>query len=98
MGKGAFNVTRKNQAPVERLNDPSAMITLFVSMQLALIVGVLIGNAVKSANSNEPYFATLGPYLLFTWLPTALVLALVGTIVYGRAKRIRASHEKIEVQ
>ena len=92
-GQGAFIVTRKHQVPLERLNDPRAMINLFVGMQVALFVGVLIGIWVKSATSNEPYFAILGPYLLFTWLPTALVLALVGTIMYRRAKRKCAARE-----
>ena len=69
------------------------MINLFVGMQLALFVGVLIGIWVKSATSNEPYFAILGPYLLFTWLPTALVLAFVGIIMYRRAKRKCAARE-----
>ncbi len=92
-GQGAFIVTRKHQVPLGRLNDPRAMINVFVGMQVALFVGVLIGIWVKSATSNEPYFAILGPYLLFTWLPTALVLAFVGTIMYRRAKRQCAARE-----
>lgn len=79
---------------MERLNDPNAMFQLFAGMQLALFVGVLIGTWIKSATSNEPYFEVLAPYLLFSWVPTAIVIAIVGIILLKRAKRISAQGRK----
>jgi len=87
-------VTKERQTPQERLNDPNAMFQLFAGMQLAMFVGVLIGTWIKSVTSNELYFEVLAPYLLFTWVPTALVIAIVGIILFKRAKRISAQSRK----
>lgn len=87
-------MTKKRQTPQERLNDPNAMFQLFAGMQLAMFVGVLIGTWIKSATFNELYFDVLAPYLLFTWVPTALVIAIVGIILFKRAKRISAQGRK----
>lgn len=86
-------MTKERSAPLERLNDPNVMIRLFAGMQTALFVGVLIGTWIKSASSDEPYLEVLAPYLLFTWVPTAIVIAIVGVILFKRAKRISAQGE-----
>lgn len=81
---------KNHKTPLERLNDPNAVLKLFAGLQVACLVGVLLGNWVKSAASGVPYLDGLAPYLLFSWVPTAIVIGVVGVILFRRAERIAA--------
>ncbi|TFD85545.1 hypothetical protein E3T61_17295 [Cryobacterium lactosi] len=78
---------KNRKTPLERLNDPNVVLRLFAAIQVACLVGVLLGNWIKSAASNTPYLEGLAPYLLFSWVPTAIVIGIVGIILFKRAER-----------
>lgn len=87
-------MTKNRLTPLERLNNPNDILKLFTWMQLAWFVGILIGNWIKSLTSNEPFFELLPQYLLFGWVPAAIVLAVVAIVLFKRAERKSARGQK----
>lgn len=80
-------MARKHMTPLERLNDPNEILKLFAFMQPASLVGGILGTWIKSSASNEPFFEILPQYLLFGWVPVAIILAVVGILLFKRAER-----------
>ncbi|WP_156759486.1 hypothetical protein [Microbacterium karelineae] len=74
--------------PLERINDPNAVLNLFILFEVAMFVGAVLGAFIRSLVTDQGLVDSFMYQMLWIWLPVAALIAITGIVMFRRAERV----------
>lgn len=87
-------MVKQRLTPLERINDPNAVLKLFILFEVAMFVGALLGAFVRTLVTGHDVVDAFVYQMLWIWFPVAVLIAIIGVVMFRRAERKTAENRE----